>query len=144
MQRLDAVTRRALANRETELFLEFRILRHGEVTWIESRVLILYNELGRPVRRIGAEVDVTERKLAEDAVAERNAQLALAGQAALVGSYVYDVNQGTTQISEGYATIHGLREGTTETTIEEWRARYTRKILRGRQGFVSMLLPTSG
>src|SRR5262249_37642856 len=45
------------------------------------------------------------------------------GQAALVGSYVYDVNKGTTQISQGYATIHGLPEGTTETTISEWRAR---------------------
>src|SRR5215510_7808717 len=40
----------------------------------------------------------------ERLLAERNAQLALAGRAALVGSYVYDVSKGTTQISQGYAT----------------------------------------
>jgi PAS domain S-box-containing protein len=68
-------------------------------------------------------VDISERQKAERTLAERNAQLALAGRAALVGSYVYDVNKGTTQISEGYATIHGLPEGTTETSISEWRAR---------------------
>ena len=43
LQRLDAVTHRALANCDTELVLEFRILRRGEVRWIESRLLILYN-----------------------------------------------------------------------------------------------------
>jgi PAS domain S-box-containing protein len=68
-------------------------------------------------------IDFTERKLAEQALAERNAQLALAGRAALVGSYVYDVKRGTTQVTQGYATIHGLPEETTETTISEWRAR---------------------
>src|SRR5262249_28449197 len=61
--------------------------------------------------------------LAEQALSERDTQLALAGRVALVGNYVYDVNKGTTQISQGYATIHGLPEGTTETTISEWRAR---------------------
>jgi hypothetical protein len=54
---------------------------------------------------------------AEQALAERNAQLALAGPAALVGSYAYDVNAGKLQISEGYAAIHGWPEGTNETTI---------------------------
>ena len=35
-------------------------------------------------------VDITERKKAELALAERNVQLALAGKAGLVGSYAYD------------------------------------------------------
>src|SRR5262249_46483288 len=74
--------------------------------------------------------DIIERHKAEDALREseerlreRNAQLALAGRAALVGNYTYDVNKGTSQVSEGYAAIHGLPEGTTETTVREWRAR---------------------
>src|SRR5215470_16282782 len=123
LPQLDAIGHRALATKETELVLEFRILRDGEVRWIESRVLISYNEVGRAVRRIGAQVDVTERKRAEDALAERNAQLALAGRAAQVGVYTYDVNKGAMLISEGYAAIHGLPGGTTETSYSEWRAR---------------------
>src|SRR6185436_16383791 len=120
---LDAVARRALVNRESELILEFRILRHGEVKWIESRVLISYNEVGRAVRRIGAEIDVTERKLAEAALAEREAQLALAGKTGLVGSYAYDADKEVLQLSEGWVAIHGYPEGTKETSRSEWLAR---------------------
>ena len=83
----------------------------------------LRDPTGTIVGVVNMTVDISERQQAERTLAERNAQLALAGRAALVGSYVYDVNRGTTQISEGYATIHGLPEGTTETTISEWRSR---------------------
>jgi len=83
----------------------------------------LRDAAGTIVGVVNMTVDISERQQAERTLAERNAQLALAGRAARVGSYVYDINKGTTQISEGYATIHGLAEGTTETTIGEWRSR---------------------
>src|SRR5262252_1651664 len=67
--------------------------------------------------------DNRERQESELVLAERNAQIALAGTAALVGSYGYDVHDGKMQVSEGYAAIHGLPEGTTETTRREWRDR---------------------
>jgi PAS domain S-box-containing protein len=111
---LDAVVRRAFANGARECVLEFRIFRGGQVRWIESRVLISYNEAGRPVRRIGAQIDVTERKQAEQALGERNIQLALAAKAGLVGTYAYDADTEIMQISDGYAAIHGFPEGTTE------------------------------
>jgi PAS domain S-box-containing protein len=66
--------------------------------------------------------DIRERQESERALAERNAQMAMAGTAALVGSFGYDVNNGKMQVSEGYAAIHGLRQGTTETSLSEWRA----------------------
>src|SRR5262245_34014783 len=47
--------------------------------------------------------DIREREESELALAERNAQLALAGRAALVGSYTYHINKGTMHVSEGYA-----------------------------------------
>src|SRR5262249_39564976 len=56
-------------------------------------------------------------------LAERDTQLALAGKVALVGSYAYDVNKGTMQVSDGYAAIHGLPEGTTEALYSDWRTR---------------------
>ncbi len=97
---LDAVARRAFTNGEREFVLEFRIFRHGQVRWIESRVLISCNEAGKPVRRMGAEIDVTERKHAEQALAERNIQLALAAKAGLVGTFAYDTDTEIMQISE--------------------------------------------
>src|SRR5262245_31638299 len=126
LPRLDAVARRAFANGERELVLEFQILRHTEVRWIESRVLISYNEAGTPVRRIGAEIDVTERKKAEQALAERNAQLDLAHKAARVGSYTYDIPAKSMRIARASAAIYGLAHDTLEMTHQQWFARVHR------------------
>jgi PAS domain S-box-containing protein len=62
-------------------------------------------------------------KRAEVALAERSLQLALAGKAALVGSYAYDVDTDMMQVDAGYAALHGLPEGTVQTTRSEWRAK---------------------
>jgi PAS domain S-box-containing protein len=121
LERLDADTRRALANRETELVLEFRILRRGEVRWIESRVLVLYNEVGRELQRIGAQVDVTDRKRAELALAERDTQLQLASKTARVGSLAIDFHNGLVKLSPGCAAILGLPESTVEMSSDDAR-----------------------
>jgi PAS domain S-box-containing protein len=121
LARLDAIVRRALTDGEKEYVLEYRISRNGHVRWIESRTLICYNEAGRPARRIGAQIDVTERKMAEQALAERNLQLALAGKAGRVGSFAYDIATERMQISAGYAAIHGFPDGTTEIARSEWQ-----------------------
>src|SRR5262249_32553250 len=66
--------------------------------------------------------DMRERQEAELALAERNVQLALAGKAALVGSYAYNVSTERMQVSDGYAAIHGFPEGTAEIARSKWRA----------------------
>jgi PAS domain S-box-containing protein len=117
---------RAAALRRHETFRnEFRITRpDGQVRWISSTGGALYDSAtGDPTRILGNNVDITDRKLAELALAERTAQLALAGQAALVGSYAYESDLETLKVSEGYCAMHGLPEGTTETTRRQWRAR---------------------
>jgi PAS domain S-box-containing protein len=119
LPRLDTIADRAFSNGETEFVLEFRIFRNGEVRWIETRVLVSYNDLGRPVRRSGANIDVTERKRAEQALAERNIQLTLAAKSGLVGTFAYDADTEIMQISDGYAVIHGFPEGTTEIARSE-------------------------
>jgi PAS domain S-box-containing protein len=68
-------------------------------------------------------VDISERKKAEAALAERNAQLALAGRAGLVGSYTHDIGSGIMQISAGCATIYGLPENAATIARCDWRAR---------------------
>jgi PAS domain S-box-containing protein len=95
----------------------------GETRWIAVESSIVCNPRGTAVSLLGVTRDITHHKRAAEALAERNAQLALAGKGALVGSYGYDVNSGKMQVSAGYAAIHGLPEGTTETTRREWRDR---------------------
>ena len=84
LPRIDATSRQALAQRQAELVLEFRIIRSdGKDRWIEARILVSYDDAGRAVQMIGANIDVTERKQTAQDLAERTVQLALAGKAAL-------------------------------------------------------------
>jgi PAS domain S-box-containing protein len=92
---------------------------------------------GEAMRHALAELTQAKQALNqhERTLAERNAQLALAARSALVGNYAYDVNTGLLQISDGYAAIHGLPDGTAETTLSEWRARVHQEDLGRVEGF---------
>ena len=115
---------RALRPGKSSYALTFRHVRpDGRLVWLEEVARGEFDATGKLLRVKGLTRDITDRKQAEDALAERNAQLTLAGRAGRVGSYAYDVNKGVMQISEGYAAIHGLPAGTTETTLCEWRSR---------------------
>src|SRR5262249_28740909 len=76
-------TKRDEAVRRRETFsVEFRVFGpDGQVRWILAVGGAFYDEAtGEPIRLLGNNVDITERKLAELALAERNLQLALAGR----------------------------------------------------------------
>src|SRR5262249_18264541 len=123
IQRIDAKWHVALHRRDT-FNDEFRIIcPDGQVRWILATGGAFYDEAtGEPTRILGNSVDITERKHAELALTERNLQLALAGQACLVGSFAYDTETEKMQISEGYAALHGLPAGTSQITRSEWLA----------------------
>jgi PAS domain-containing protein len=80
----------------------------------------LRDETGAIVGVVNMTVDISARKRAELALAESNLQLALAGKAALVGNFAYDIDTEAVQISPGYAAIHGFPEGTTHITRDQW------------------------
>jgi PAS domain S-box-containing protein len=117
--------RDAAVQRREAFNLEFRIIRSdGQVRWIAATGAALYDEAtGAPTRVLGNNVDVTERKLAERSLAERNAQFDLARKAARVGTYTYDDATRMMQLSSACAEIFGLPEGTLEMTSADWRSR---------------------
>jgi PAS domain S-box-containing protein len=92
----------------------------GSLVDVSVSVSPLRNAAGEVIGASNIARDITERKKAELALTERNLQLALAGKAALVGSFAYDTDTEWMQISEGYAAIHGLPDGTTEIARSEW------------------------
>jgi PAS domain S-box-containing protein len=83
----------------------------------------LYDAAGAIIGAINMTVDISERKISELALAERNMQLDLAGKVALVGTFAFDVTSGRMNISPGYAAIHGLSEESEECSRADWRAR---------------------
>jgi PAS domain S-box-containing protein len=103
--------------------LNFRYVRpDGREVWLEETAKGEFDATGKLLRIKGLTRDISNRKRAERALAERNAQLALAGRAALVGSYAYDVKTRMLQFSEGYAAIYDLPSGTNEMTGSQRRA----------------------
>ena len=125
LMRVDEICHRAYAQRRSEIVLDFRITPNGEVGWIEARILVSYDGR-RAVRMVGAIIDITERKKAEQILAERNAQLDLAHRAARVGSYTYDIQAKTMRIARASAAIYGLSHSTVEITAQQWFARVHR------------------
>ena len=97
--------------------------RAGEVRWVAFEGSLVRATQGAPTRLLGVTRDITQRKQAEQALAERTTQLALAGKIALVGSFAFDIGSGRMQVSRGYAAIHGLPEETAETKRIDWRSR---------------------
>ena len=95
----------------------------GEVRWVALEASILSNGHGIPERLLGVTRDITDRKHSQQALAERDTQLAVAGKIALVGTFTFDIGSGRMQVSPGYAALHGLLEGTVETSRADWRTR---------------------
>src|SRR5262249_46786800 len=105
----------AFRERWSEYSAEYRIIRPGgEIRWVEIRCFITYDGNGHPKRVVGVSTDVTDSKQADLRLAERNAQLALAGQIARIGRFTYEHATQKLQISSGFATIYGLPENVPE------------------------------
>jgi PAS domain S-box-containing protein len=66
LPRAKDMVRRALADPDTPYSFEYRIIRpDGSVRWIYAKGSTIRDESGRPVRMIGINMDVTDRKQAE-------------------------------------------------------------------------------
>jgi PAS domain S-box-containing protein len=112
---------------------EYRIVpppnhsRAGESLWVAFEGSVLYSAQGTPLRMLGITRDITQHKRAEQALADRNRQLELAGKAALVGSFAMDIDVAREdfglqcmQFSPGFAAIYGLPEETVEISVGDW------------------------
>ena len=82
----------------------------------------LRDDRGTVIGVVNMQVDLTERKRAQAALAERDTLLTLASKVARVGSYTLDCITGVLQMSPGCAALYGLPEGATELSQAEARA----------------------
>jgi diguanylate cyclase (GGDEF)-like protein/PAS domain S-box-containing protein len=98
---------------------EFRIVRpdNGETRWISSRTMVERDEYGNAIRSIGAHLDITDRKRAEEALRESEERFRLAAEAATLGVWDYDPATGKREWSGRLIEILGL-EGEIEPSLE--------------------------
>lgn len=69
---------------------EFRFRRaDGEIGWVYCRGRAVYDEEGRPIRQFGVNIDITDRKKAEETLRESDFRLQMALKAGKLGWHDY-------------------------------------------------------
>jgi PAS domain S-box-containing protein len=82
----------------------------GSVHWIAGRWQVFMNEAGEPARMIGVNTDVTEHKLAEQALRESEQRFRLASHVGKMYSFEWDVTSDVVVRSPEHVKILGVTE----------------------------------
>jgi PAS domain S-box-containing protein len=102
----------------------------GELRWVRSRGKAFLNEHGEPLLMTGSLTDVTERKLAADALRlseeelrARQDMLDLAQEAARAVAFEWHIGagEGENRWSPGLEAMYGLQPGSYDGTYESWK-----------------------
>jgi PAS domain S-box-containing protein len=94
---------------------------NGKVVWIDALGGAVYDETDAPVRVFGVNIDIIERKKAEEELIQTRNRLSIATKAARIGIHDYDIVANTVQWDERIREIWGVEPDepvTYETFIE--------------------------
>jgi PAS domain S-box-containing protein len=105
---------------ETSYEIEYRILRpDGQVRYIESNAEAIFDDAGQLLRLFGTVQDITKRKIAEEKLCKREANLLAAQRIAHVGVWEFDVRSQQLTWSEEKFRIFGRDPNESEPTYPE-------------------------
>lgn len=108
-------------------------MRDGRIRFVQLRAAVQADTHGNPVRIVGALQDVTEQKLAEQTLREREAQareLALVASSTDNGVIIMDADTRITWVNDGFTRMSGY-------TLDEVRGRRPSELLNGPETDVS-------
>jgi PAS domain S-box-containing protein len=108
---------------------EWRVIwPDGTTRWLFGRAWVSKDDTGKPLRLMGANTDVTERKVAELELLRVNADLAenqerlrLAQQVARIGSFVWNLQTGESQLTPELEAMYGLPPGGFAAGQRSWQ-----------------------
>jgi PAS domain S-box-containing protein len=85
-----------LSPEKPSLKINYRMVRSdGTVIWVERNSLAYFDEKGRMLRIIGMVADITDRKLAEEGLRQKEIELSEAQRLAQIGSWDWDPDTDT-------------------------------------------------
>jgi PAS domain S-box-containing protein len=113
----------AMAQRLPDMSFTFRIVRaDGAYRWIEGAARFVYSSEGTPLRMVGVNVDVTDRREIEAALRESEERLRLAADAGNVGLWDWDIPSNRVVWSDRIYEFHGVQRGTFGGTVQDFAA----------------------
>src|SRR6266404_9671209 len=116
--RIKAEREACIRERKSDWKYEYRaILPDGRIRWIEGRSRLLFSKDGSLERIVGANIDVTERRELEQAVAERSEQLTRSNKD--LEQFAYAVSHDLQQPLRGITTMTELFLKRTRGTVDE-------------------------
>ena len=100
-----------LSPEKPNLRISYRLVRaDGSVIWVDRNSQAHFDEYGKILRVTGMVADITQRKLAEEALRESEERFRLATQAGRMYAYEWDLSTDMLVRSSEYARILGLTE----------------------------------
>jgi PAS domain S-box-containing protein len=98
---------------------EFRF-SDGHSVWVHGNVTPLLNAKGEPQGAIGAYVDISERKKAEEALRDNITKLHLAHEASKSGTWEWNLETGENVWSKETRLLYGLKQSDDRASYELW------------------------
>jgi diguanylate cyclase (GGDEF)-like protein/PAS domain S-box-containing protein len=113
---------------------------HGETRWFACRGIAALDPMGKPVRLVGSQSDITDRKTAEQRLRQSEERYALAAAGAADGLWDWNIDTGEVYYSPRWKAMLGLDEPEVASTITEWFSRVVPGDLEGLRTAVNLHL----
>ncbi|MBX9456514.1 MAG: EAL domain-containing protein [Rhizobium sp.] len=118
---MDEVERQGRGEDFSPIFAYRERHRAGHYIWIECRgACIDWFEDGTPARVVGTDIDITERKAAEQRLLELSRKLELALGVSQIGVFEVDVQRGVSLWDERMLEMYGLDDGQVSRPADGW------------------------
>ncbi|MBZ0248373.1 MAG: PAS domain S-box protein, partial [Burkholderiales bacterium] len=114
-----------LSGRDDDFTVELRMrTADGGLRWIHSQGRIVERDAqGRPLRMLGTHTDITDRKLAEEALRRSETRYQLANRATFNAIWDWDLRTQDLWWNETFYALFGYAHGEVEPGVESWTRR---------------------
>jgi len=94
-----------------ELFTDWRVIwKDGSVHWLHARAKVFYDRLGQPLKMIGINFDITDRKQAEIALRASESRFRRIVDSNIIGVFFGDLNGKITHANDAFLQMVGYNQ----------------------------------
>jgi hypothetical protein len=94
-----------------EFFTDFRVIwQDGSIHWLHARARVFFDDEGKPLRMVGVNVDISERKQVEVALQNSEARLRRIVESNIIGFFFGDLEGKITQANNAFLQMVGYTQ----------------------------------